>query len=170
MVTKLSHISQFLISLFAKMMDLPTNYTQNVMLATRVPFIFCSSSSFIFSNQKTHKMQSNRYTQTQLHPNLAPPPPTANPESTTNSKPRIHHHQPSSTTTNGKPRNRQPQPLPPTTLNTTTTSAKKSERIKNPNPPIALNQNHNLHQKIQMNAQNTHNQKFHHSPSLKPQP
>ena len=28
-------------------------------------------------------MQSNRYTQTQLHPNLAPPPPTANPESTT---------------------------------------------------------------------------------------
>ena len=78
-------------------------------------------------------------------PNLATPKPDS---ATTNDKPRIHHHQPSFTTTNNKPRNPQPQPPPPTALNTT----KKSEWIKNLNPPTALNQNHNLHQKIQANA------------------
>ena len=103
------------------------------MVATHVPFLFCSS------NPTTPKPIST----------------------TTNGKPRIHHHQPSSTTTNGKPKNPQLRPPPPIALNTTTTSTKKSEWIKNPNPPIVLNQNHNLHQKIQAN-------KLHHNPSLKP--
>ena len=94
------------------------------MVATHVPFLFCSS-------------------------NPATPKPSSN---TTNDKPRIHHHQPSSTTTNSEPKNPQPQPPPPTTLNTTTTSTKKSKWIKNLNPPTALNQNHNLHQKIQASS------------------
>ena len=85
LVTKLSHVSQFLSSLFAKMMDPPTDTTQKNMVAIRV-----------------FKLSST----------------------TTNGKPFIHNHQPSSTstTTNGKSRNPQPQPPPPTTFNTTTTA------------------------------------------------
>ena len=117
LVTKLTHIYQFLTPLFAKN-DGPTHwhYTRLWLLPT----------SLFFSAL-----------QTQLH------------------------WKPTPTTTNDKPRNPQPQPPPPIALNTTTTSTKKSEWIKNPNPPTALNQNHNLHQKIQA-------YKLHHSPSLKP--
>ena len=89
--------------------------------------------------------------QTQLHRNLAQPPPTANPESTT------INQAPPPPTTNLEIHNLHHQ----TALNTTTTSTKKSEWIKNPNLPTAFNQNHNLHQKIQVN-------KLHHSLSLKP--
>ena len=110
LITKLSHVSQFLSSLFAKMMDPPTDTTQKNMVATRV-----FKPSYIETQIHHHQWQT-----------LHPPPST---------KLHLYHHQWQSK--NPQP---QPQPPPPTAFNTTTTSTKKSEWIKNPNPPTAFNQ------------------------------
>ena len=67
LVTKLNHVSQFLTSLFAKIMDPPTDTTQKNTVATRVPFFFFF---FCSSNSATPKPSST----------------------TTNGKPFIHHH------------------------------------------------------------------------------
>ena len=98
LITKLSHISQFLTPLFAKMMD-RNPLTLHRRLWLPHAFLFFSTL------------------QTQLHPNLAPLPPMSNPESTT------INQAPPPPTTNLEIHNHNHQ----TALNTTTTSKKKSK-------------------------------------------
>ena len=98
LITKLSHISQFLTPLFVKMMD------RNTLTLHRR--LWLPLASLYFSTL-----------QTQLHRNPAQPPPTTNPESTT------INQAPPPPTTNLEIHNLHHQ----TALNTTTTSTKKSE-------------------------------------------
>ena len=80
LVTKLSHVSHILTSLFAKMMDSPTDTTQKNMVATRVPFLFYSS------NPATPKPSSTTTNGKSRNPQPQPPPPTALNTITTSTK------------------------------------------------------------------------------------
>ena len=81
LVTKLSHVTQFLTSLFAKIMDPPIDTTQQNMVATRVPFFF-----FCSSNPATPKPSSTTTNGKPRNPQPQPPPPTTLNTTTTSTK------------------------------------------------------------------------------------
>ena len=88
LVTKLSYVSQILTSLFAKMMDPPTDTTQKNMVAICVPFLFCSSNPTPPPPTATlHPLPSTKlHTTNGKSRNPQPPPPTALNTTTTSTK------------------------------------------------------------------------------------